>query len=115
MVAIEEEIGRYFQQLRDNDGPTGTIGAEMAGISVQKRLVDPVKVDNTEFIAHEIEEAPRSVEGLPDTGGRENPAVTRHADVEPSIEKFAQRLTDACILDRLSRNTAGPRSQLGSL
>ncbi len=99
MVAIEVEIGGCFQQLRDNDRPTGTIGPEMAGISVQKWLVDPVKVDNTKFITHEIEEAPRSVEGLPDTAGREYLAVTRDIDVEPGVKKLAQRLADARILD----------------
>lgn len=86
--------------MRDNDGPAGTIGTEMAGIAVQKWLIDPVKIDNTEFITHEIEEAPRSVERLPNTAGRKYIAVTRQIDVQPGIKKFAQRLADARILDR---------------
>jgi hypothetical protein len=58
-----------------------------------------VEIDRTEFIPDELEEAAGAVEDLPDTGRREYLAVTRHIDVEPGVEKFAQRLADAHILD----------------
>jgi len=100
MVPKDIEIGRDLQQVSDNDGPTAAISLEMAGIAVQKRLANPPKIDNTKFITHELEEASCAVEDLPDTAGRKYFAVTRHVDVEPSIEKFAKRLADTHILDR---------------
>ncbi|KSV71139.1 hypothetical protein N182_30580 [Sinorhizobium sp. GL2] len=100
IIPQDMEVERDLQQVSDDDRTTGAIIPEMAGISVQKGLVDPVKINNAKFVAHEIEEAPCSVEYLPDTSGRKYLAVTRQIDVEPGVEEFAQCLADARILDR---------------
>ncbi|MGB3833291.1 MAG: hypothetical protein WA975_15685 [Mesorhizobium sp.] len=72
----------------------------MAGIAVKKWLVDTAEIDRTEFITHELEEASGAVEDLSDTSGSKDLAVTWQVDVQSRIEKFAQRLADAHILDR---------------
>jgi hypothetical protein len=99
MVTIKIEIGRDFQELGDNDGSTGTIGLEVADISVEELLVDPLETDTTDLVTRELEKAACAIERLPDAARGKLLAVTRDVDVEPDIEKLAQRLADTHIRD----------------
>ena len=85
MITIGMEVDRHFQEMTNNDRPTAAIGLEMAGIAVEQLLIDPRKIDSAKFDMHELEEATRSVEYLPNTGRWELLAMTREIDVEPGI------------------------------
>ncbi|WP_287181792.1 hypothetical protein [Mesorhizobium sp.] len=85
--------------MADYNRPASTVSLEMANVAIQQLLIDTAKIDRTKLIAHELEEASRTIENLPDTAGRKLLAVTRHVDVEPGIEKLAKRLANTHILD----------------
>jgi len=100
IIPIGIEVEWDLQQVSDDDGPAGAISLEIAGVPVEKRLVDLPKIEETKVITHELKEASCAVEHLPDAAGRKYLAVTWQIDVQPSVEEFTQRLTDTRILDR---------------
>lgn len=100
MIAKSIEVDRHLEKVTDDDRPSAAIALEMARVAVEQLLIDPRKIDSAEFDLHELEEAARPVEYLPNTGRRELLAMTREIDVEPGIEQFPDCFAGTDIFDR---------------
>jgi hypothetical protein len=99
VIAKGVEIGGNFQEVSNNDRPTGAIGPEMAGISVEKLLVDPLELDGAKLVTYELEEAARPIENLPDAARKKLSAMTGKVGVKSTVEELPKRLADTEVLD----------------
>ncbi|WP_287172354.1 hypothetical protein [Mesorhizobium sp.] len=52
MVAQRIEISRDFQEVPDYNRSAGTVGLEMANVTIEQLLIDMAKIDSTKLIAH---------------------------------------------------------------
>ena len=86
VLTVEIEVDDDLEKLPDNDGPPCRVLSEMPRIGVDQRRINAGKVQRAQSFADEGEEAPRPVERLPHTAGRQLRTMAGKVDIETRIE-----------------------------